>query len=282
MTGAWAPVTLCLISTLYTLCATPHALYTKFMPIQKVDTFEHDIADEIRAKDASLTDIATAVGDIGNEPATKTGPTLFVIIIIILFVCGLIGAAVAGYVYYKNVEAMKLEASSKLTRQNVPRPTVSLQAISSTLDGAIGSFVVDVKKTNNGYNLKLNSYPPVFLYMIKNEEAYIAELEMLFRIKKIVQATSTKITQPVTPSLSTSTSTASSTLRTGNATTSTTTLTEIIPVAPAFEDVTLNNQNMRIWRNGSSTVVYAFINKNNLAISSSTDGILEIRNDILR
>ena len=254
------------------------------MAIQKVDTFEHDISDEIRLKDASLSSIATAVGDIGNTPEAQPKTPIFVIVVILLFVCGVIGASFVGYTYYKEVESRKIAETTKITERNVPRPPVSLVSISTTLDSAIGAHVSDVKKTSNGYTLTLSNYSPVFLYMIKNEEVYIEELALLFK-KKVSdrKATSTKETLavPVIKPIIATTTTLTSTSSLVTGTTSTSSLLSL-PVTPSFEDLTLSNQNMRVWKYGPDTVVYAFINQKALVISSSTEGILELRNAILR
>jgi hypothetical protein len=56
-----------------------------------VDTFEHDIANEIRQKEASIADIASAVGDIGNDDdETQKNKTPLIGIVVILILCGLV------------------------------------------------------------------------------------------------------------------------------------------------------------------------------------------------
>ena len=50
----------------------------------------------------------------------------------------------------------------------------------------------------------------------------------------------------------------------------------------SFKDITINNQNMRIATSASSTVIYAFIGSEALVFSSTTEGILLLRSDILR
>lgn len=255
------------------------------MAIQKVDTFEHDISDEIRLKDASLSSIATAVGDIGNTAEIKPKAPIFVIVVIILFICGVIGASFVGYTYYKEVKAREVAATTKINQKNIPRNPVSLTSISPTLDTAIGAYVSGVKKSDYGYTIMLANYSPVFLYMVKNEGEYIEDLSLLFK-KKISdkKATSTKETLPAIATIkpiALATSTLTSTSSLSNGTTSTSSL-ESLPVLPVFEDVTLSNQNMRVWKYGADVVVYAFINQKALVISSSTEGVLELRSAILR
>lgn len=50
---------------------------------------------------------------------------------------------------------------------------------------------------------------------------------------------------------------------------------------PAFKDVTLSNQDMRVLSTDVGTVVYAFIEDEWLVLSTSTEGILTTRNVIL-
>jgi hypothetical protein len=252
------------------------------MTLQKVDTFAHDITDEIRLKDALISEGSTAVNDIGNTPELKSGISLFTTIISILFLCGFLGAGFVGYTFY--TEKMQAEelAASKITSRSIPRSLISLKTLSVTLDSAIGNFVTDIKKSNSGYIITINSYSPVFLYMAKNEDSYIPELAKLFEIKKVVSsknATSTQVVATSTPStISTSTTTATSSKNiTGSST-----VAEPFPINTNFEDVTISNQNMRVWKSATSTVVYAFITTKTIAIASSTDGILELRSDILR
>ena len=60
----------------------------------KVDTFEHNIVEEIKRKDASLTQISAASNDVGNIPTeeVKKNPKIIIIAGSIFIVC-LIGAA---------------------------------------------------------------------------------------------------------------------------------------------------------------------------------------------
>jgi hypothetical protein len=54
-----------------------------------------------------------------------------------------------------------------------------------------------------------------------------------------------------------------------------------LPTSP-FSDITLDNQNMRVWNLGTRTVIYAFVADKAVVISDTTDGILLLRNAILR
>lgn len=252
------------------------------MTLQKVDTFAHDITDEIRLKDASIAEGISTVNDIGNIPIDKSGISLFTTIVSILFLCGFLGAGFVGYTFYtEKVRAEEL-ATSKITSKNIPRSLIPLKTLSVTLDGAIGNFVTDIKKSNSGYILTINSYSPVFLYMVKNEDSYITELAKLFEIKKTGTIKSATTTQLAVTSTTTLFAVGTSTATTSKNTMSTSTTGDALSTDSSFEDVTISNQNMRIWKSATSTVVYAFVNTKTIAIASSTEGILELRGDILR
>jgi hypothetical protein len=245
------------------------------MVLQKVDTFQHDISDEIKAKDASAASVASAGGNIGNTPPITPKTPVLTIVVMVLFVCGLIGAIGVGYIYYQDMVASQLAAQTPLTQNSVPRAHVSLKGFSPTLDDAIGNYVTDIRKSDKGFTLTLNSYPPVFLYMVKNENAYIDEISSVLVTKKPKVATTTpKVAVVLQP---TATTTGTST----KATAGTSTETVATSTGPIFEDITISNQNMRIWRDGESTVIYAFINTKALVFSTTTEGILSLRDAIL-
>jgi hypothetical protein len=248
------------------------------MTVSTVETFEHDIADEIKHKDASLNDIVTATNEIGNVPE-KNNSFLLYIVVSILILCAVAGIGIAGYFYQtKQFDpfAKKPEVVA-VSKQQQLEPSSPLRALSLTLSVEIGGNVRSMQKTNDGYILMLESYPPVFSYIVRNESSYIQELADKVYIpnkkpsnqKPENTASSTVITKAVTASTTQGTST--------TATTSLVSL-EARPFEAYFSDVTINNQNMRIWTHASGTVVYAFVNTRALVISSSTEGILALRN----
>ena len=257
------------------------------MATSMVDTFEHDIAEEIRHKEASIADIATAVGDIGNDDTKTPKHNLTLIIIVsILSFCGLIGAGLLVYSYYSG-------AMSPVTVTNTPSSEIkkvgagaSLKTLSPAMDQSIGSFVTNVQKSKLGYSMNITSYPPVFAYMLKNENAFGEELALALgnshtvkkseEPKQIQATTTTKETTASTtiPVPKTSTST--------QATTTTETEETKLPETYIFSDITISNQNMRIATSAYGTVVYAFIGTQRLVISTSTEGILALRSSVLQ
>ncbi len=212
------------------------------MSIANIDTFEHDISDEIKNKEASMGDIASATGDIGNTQQKTSHVSLLVITISIIILSTLIAGGLYGYMYY--TEQQMIARRPKVTPQGPDHPTLSLLSVSPTLNESIGSFVTDVQyNKQTGYSMDLTSYSSVFSYMIKNEGAFADELARAVGAGRDMSTT----TPPFT-----------------------------------FTDVTLNNQNMRVGTSASSTVIYSFINTQALVIASTTEGILALRNAILR
>lgn len=218
------------------------------MTTSNIDTFEHDISNEIKQKEATLIDIASASGDIKNStPPTEITPekkhisTLFLISVITLCVSGIIASGIFGYNYYTKKQALANKPVETPLGPSIP--TASLAKISQTLDQQIGRFINNVQQTENGYSMTVISYPSVYAYMIKNEDSYADEIAGAV----------------------------------GSARDTSTTTTPFV-----FSDITDNNQNMRIGTSGSSTVVYAFTNNTQtLLLSSTTEGILSLRSAIV-
>ena len=111
---------------------------------------------------------------------------------------------------------------------------------------------------------------------------------------KAVVATTTKkttaTTTPVVPQSKKPQSKASSTpASTGSSSPSTTlepTTTMMVPETiatnePYATDITLANQNMRVWVVGDRTIVYAFVGNTTVLIANSKEGILTLKSAIL-
>lgn len=136
-----------------------------------VDTFEHDIAEEIKSKEATITDIASAGGEVTNTPNTGTSRILItlggfsILAILVLFVTIFI-------VYNKNA------TPNTAVTPSLPDTNTRLLAISPSIYGAIGGNIVRVIKSEYGYSMSIVEYTPVFAYMIKNEDAYADELAL--------------------------------------------------------------------------------------------------------
>ena len=248
------------------------------MSITVVDTFEKNIAEEIKHKDATYSEIVAATSDKGAVEPTppdvhRTSP-VFIISGVLAFLA-IVGIGVMSYLYqagsFNPVAANTSKATvAQPTTQEEPKGQLS--TLSSTLEREIGSYVTNVQKSNNGYLVRITTYGPVFAYMTRNESSYIEDFASKVYIpsKSAFQkaAATPKITTPIT---GTSTNASS---------TQATSTEQETSSGPYFTDVTISNQNMRVWNYASGTVVYAFIGTKAFAVSSSTDGILQLRNQL--
>lgn len=291
----------------------------------KVDTFEGNISDEIRRKEASLAEISAASNNVGNDPnddveLPKKTPVFFVTLVgsIILCILGVIGLVF----YYYSTQKKAALSQAVITTTTKTKPAPDIKTISPTLSSEIGRFVTHVEKKDQGYIITISDYPPVFAYMTRNEKNYIEELALLVSGISANSSSTTPVEkespkqimpQTVSPVVSSSTSLVTSssqkitstssptilgttTLKTNQRTSSSTKEQEALSSSPEqlievtknnssepeFTDVTISNQNMRVWSSGETTVVYAFVGTNTVLISRSTDGILALRGAILR
>ena len=171
--------------------------------------------------------------------------------------------------------------------------------------------MTSVEKRDKGYVITINNYSAVFAYITRNELSYIEELALLFPSNTKQQAsTSTQKVAPQTPtpSATASSSNATTTVIATSTTaktktqvnkastspvTSSTTITQISspvilaqPVKPveeiSFSDITIDNQNMRVWNEGGKSVVYAFIGNSYLVIANTKEDLLALKSAILK
>lgn len=207
------------------------------MTVPRVDTFEHDIADEIKRKEAGFTDIASAGGDVKNTPEAKHSMTPLVLLGMLFVV--LIIAAIGSLVYYyrQTPNVMPVENTQTTTPGVSSRSTETLKKISQTLYDTVGASLGNITSSSYGYTIAISNFSPVYSYMLKNEQSFAYDLALAVNTMDIASTT---------PLFS-------------------------------FSDTTISNQNMRIGEAGSSTVVYAFVHSDTLLISSSTEGILAMR-----
>lgn len=278
--------------------------------ISKVETFEHNIAEEIKMKEASLTEISAASNNVGNDPVElPKKPPVFFIALVTFFILCLLGFGLLGYFYVTGLSPNQEEQPLPVV-VTTPKAVTDLATLSPTLSGQIGRFVTTIDKKEQGYILTINSYSPVFAYMTRNENAYIEELASVFAGRPAATmatsstetATQTPQVAAITPVATTTPSPATSTQNTATSSkiasssmmqaTSTEapltipTNTDVSIFAPqveaSFSDITISNQNMRVWTSGKNTVVYAFVGNNTVLISNSKEGILALKGAILR
>lgn len=144
------------------------------MTVPNIDTFEQDVADEIKRKEASFTDIASASGNIGNDPDPKKGKSALIPILLITLLLVLVGAG-GGY-YYLFVLNKPAETPPLLTQPEQTQGATHVEELSQTLTSSIGPSVESITKSEYGYTVKLRDYTPVYAYMLRNESAYAEEI----------------------------------------------------------------------------------------------------------
>jgi hypothetical protein len=279
--------------------------------IPKVDTFEGDISYEIKRKEASLTEISAASNNVGNNDdiiLPKKTP-VFLIALVTFFILCVISLGALAYFYFNDSILSPTPSNTTISQASVPKNKANITTLSPTLANEIGRFITNVEKKDQGYILTISDYSPVFAYMNRNENDYIGELALLFgesapslqglpqiSTSTPIRATTTSAVQAITTTvvatsslpktvLKTSTST-KSTILSPSPQLSTTTSASVVQLQiqitnPYFSDITLSNQNMRVWISGNHMVVYAFVGNNTVLISNTKEGILNLRSAIL-
>ena len=256
-----------------------------------------------------MTKISTADNDIGNDVVLPRRTPIFLISVIVVLILTLSGFGYLAYYYVNDGILSPKKEDTAINPDSVPKTTTELKNISKTLGEQIGRFVTRVEKKDGGYIITISDYSPVFAYVTRNEKDYIEELSLLFpadttqtETKPVVAtsttlatattiatttivatttATATKATKPSTKTATTTKATSTSTQQ-GTTTPVITVPLEINDSSTEFSDVTLSNQNMRVWKHGGHTVVYAFVGNNTLLIANGTAGILSLKGGILR
>lgn len=222
------------------------------MPISNIDTFEHDIREEIKNKEASVGDIASASGVVSNEVSqnkTAAGTSKVLIAFVVVMVVIITGAfGYLGYVYMIEKPKTQAEAAKIIDAETQKQNTEALIAqklntLSPTLSTGVTHFTSKVDVTPNGTTLTLSDYTSTFAFMLQNETQIAKEI-LAEELKKYENSTTT-------PSL-------------------------------VFSDDTKSNQNMRTLTVGSSTLVYAFIGDQYLVIANGSENILQIRSSIIK
>ena len=304
----------------------------------KVDTFEHNIAEEIKRKEEVLAQASLTSPSAQDDIILPKKPPILLIALVTCFVLALAGMIGLGYFYFTTLPPKQPAVLPTSTIDDTPKVPAGLPSLSPTLETGIGRFVTKVEKRDLGYVLTINNYSAVFAYMTRNENAYIDELASQFYATSIVApvvtetlakeggATTTATSTSTRPATSTSVTTGSTTVATSTTQAkATTTKTTSVPKAPIkqqplkvststtpvpasttqvgneeslnlvvatdtlqeavstnFKDVTVSNQNMRVWTSGKKKVVYAFASDKVVIISNSEDGVLAIKGVILR
>ena len=142
------------------------------MSIPNIDTFEHDISEEIKTKEATIGDIASSSGEIGNTPNQSSSISTFLIAFGILVLVAVITVAAVLFIKYSQRPIAVPQSSADEQSSG----GALMKSISGSINSAIGDSIGTIQKTEYGYNIQLLSYSDVFAYMLKNEQRYADEL----------------------------------------------------------------------------------------------------------
>lgn len=144
------------------------------MAIPNVDTFEHDISEEIRVKEATITDIAAASGDVGNTPTPHANTSRLLFILAGIFMLAIIGIFIALYISV----VKKASTGEVIPVATTPEINNKLLAFSPILNDALAGNIGTVQRSEYGYTLQVLGYTNVYAYMLKNESVYADELAL--------------------------------------------------------------------------------------------------------
>jgi hypothetical protein len=130
----------------------------------KIETFEHDISEEIKRKEANITTIAATGGELTNTaPEEKKSATFLIAGIGILIL--LIGLGYGYYVFQKDAYIPPTQVVEQPT-------TTTFRGAFPGLEDAIGRFVIQTEKKEPGYVITISDYSPVLAYIIRNEALF--------------------------------------------------------------------------------------------------------------
>lgn len=225
------------------------------MTLPKIETFEHDIADEVLKKETSVAKIAAQdalVQEVQKEAAKqRVGPSspFLVSIIVVLVVVAIL--VVGGYFAYTTLIAKDEGAPQAIEKRSASQEQASAPSTAAAatffertfpeLKEGLGGYVRKAEKTPYGFLITITDYSGPFSFVFKNEDLFADS------ISNALELAPENRNGPY-----------------------------------AFTDITLSNNNMRVGTSGSNTVVYAFVGKSALIISTSTDGVLKGAGAIIR
>jgi hypothetical protein len=141
----------------------------------KIETFEHDISEEIKRKEANITTIAATGGELTNTaPEEKKSATFLIAGIGILIL--LIGLGYGYYVFQKDAYIPPTQVVEQPT-------TTTFRGAFPGLEDAIGRFVIQTEKKEPGYVITISDYSPVLAYIIRNEALFGENIAESFGMK---------------------------------------------------------------------------------------------------
>ncbi|MDQ5962347.1 MAG: hypothetical protein QG653_154 [Patescibacteria group bacterium] len=229
------------------------------MTLQKIETFEHDIADEVLKKEAGVAKVAASdalVQDVQREASQQvarapSSPFLMSLVIALVIIVVLGVGGYYAYAYFTgNPSSPKTSTSgtqpipvtpNNSTKGTAPVTASFFEKTFPELKDGMGRFVKKAERNPYGYTISITEYSPVFSFIVKNEGVFAESVSNALDIPADYRSGSY-----------------------------------------VFTDTTIANNNMRVGTSGSSTVVYSFIGTNTILLSTSTDGITQASGAIIR
>ncbi len=149
------------------------------MSAPKIETFEYDIVDELKTKQASLVDIANNSGTIETKETSNTKTDTNKIILILLSV-----VVVIALIIFLTLNLTAPKQVPPLTQNSVASSTSqgTLKDILPTTNINIGRFVSTISTLGDGYAINILDYSSVYSYVLQNERSFGKELQDLFKI----------------------------------------------------------------------------------------------------
>lgn len=210
--------------------------------LPKIETFEYDITNEIKTKEANIRDIAVSNGTIENkEEDNSRNKNLMLISVSAFLILISVISVIVYFLYSQKQETLPAPKVAQRSANGFKEKDLSSRL--PLLYEKVGRFITKGEETPYGFSLSLDNYNEVFAFMLKNENQFSDELSKLLKVNLYMSTSSALL---------------------------------------SFTDITINNQNMRTLTNGSSTIVYSFLNTEYLLLSTSTEGILSMRSAIIK
>lgn len=214
--------------------------------IPKIETFEHDIVEEVQSKNTSIADLASYSGKLNNNEKEKSRKINFILmtISILLIILSLV-VIVVYLISSKNTSS----TTQTVTENNQNKFQINegsknkIVTLFPNLNANVGMFISNFEVTPFGYIVTLSDFRQVYAFIIKNENVFAEDAINSFAINPGENITKNDL---------------------------------------VFKDITESNQNMRILEINGITIVYSWLNNEHLLISKSINGILSMRSAIIK
>lgn len=158
------------------------------MSLENISTFEHDVAAELAAKEATVRSIAAASGDVGNtdkkdqsESKKSASKKPLLIVGAVTLVVSLIGGIGYLYTINRDTQVVPLVVAPEKSKEQVKEE--SLQKLTPLFGDSIGQFITTVKKNPNSYVITISEFKPVFSYLERNRSEYIEEIATVLGVE---------------------------------------------------------------------------------------------------